>query len=455
MIDPEHWYTTSHARSAELFERSSGVMPGGVGSSERSVRAGWAPYPPFMSHGTGAHVFDVDGHEYIDYLLGLGPMLLGHRNPDVTSAVVRAIQEYGTVFGLPYELEAEAAGKVVAAVPGVEMVRFSSSGSEAVGTAVRLARTFTGRPIVVRFEGMYHGWLDTVYWSNHPDLAKAGPDDRPVPVPAGRGIPDSLGGSLLVLGWNDPESFERLMRERGEQVAAVITEPVMLNTGCIVPEPGYLELLRKLTRETGSLLIFDEVITGFRLARGGAQELFGIQPDITTMAKGIGGGFPVAAIGGSREVMELIADGRYSHSGTYNSNVIAMAAVSATMDALARPGVYENLRRIGSRVATELQALVREHELPAVVQGIGPVFQLWFSEQPIKNYRDAVRHARPERFRRWWQEMLMRGVLFHPSQDENLFISTAHNDDDVDRTLEAAAQAMSEIKPAISEGERV
>ncbi len=455
MIDPEDWYRTSLARSAELFERSSSVMPGGVGSSARSVRAGWVPYPPFMSHGTGSHVFDVDGHEYIDYLLGLGPMLLGHRNPEVTDAVVRAIQEYGTVFGLPYELEAEAARKVAAAVPGVDMVRFSSSGSEAVGTAVRLARTFTGRPIVVRFEGMYHGWLDTVYWSNHPDLAKAGPDDRPVPVPAGRGIPDSLGASLLVLGWNDPESFERLMRERGEQVAAVITEPVMLNTGCILPEPGYLELLRKVTRDTGSLLIFDEVITGFRLARGGAQELFGIKPDITTMAKGIGGGFPVAAIGGSREVMELIADGRYSHSGTYNSNVIAMAAVSATMDALARPGVYENLRRIGSRVATELQALVREYELPATVQGIGPVFQLWFSEQPIKNYRDAVRHARPERFRRWWQEMLMRGVLFHPSQDENLFISTAHSDDDVDRTLEAAAQAMSAVKPAISERERV
>jgi glutamate-1-semialdehyde 2,1-aminomutase len=441
-MEPEDWYRSSTARSAELFDISSLVLPGGVGSSARSVRAGWSPYPPFISHGTGSHVFDVDGHEWVDYLLGLGPMLLGHRHPEVTAAVVRAIQEYGTVFGLPYELEAEAARKVVEAVPGVDMVRFSSSGSEAVGTAVRLARTYTGRPLVLRFEGMYHGWMDTVYWSNHPDLAKAGPDKRPVPVAAGRGMPEQIGQSLLVLGWNDPETFERVMRERGDQVAAVITEPVMLNTGCILPEPGYLDLLRKITSETGSLLIFDEVITGFRLARGGAQELFNVRPDITTMAKGLGGGFPVAAIGGSREVMELIADGRYSHSGTYNSNVIAAAAVVATMDILARPGVYEHLRRLGTRLAAELQAIAAQLEVPAAVQGIGPVLQIWFTDQPIRNYRDAVRHARPDRFRRWWQEMLMRGVLFHPSQDENLFISTAHNDQDLDRTIEAASESM-------------
>jgi glutamate-1-semialdehyde 2,1-aminomutase len=441
-MEPEDWYRSSTARSAELFGRSSQVMPGGVGSSARSVRAGWSPYPPFISHGTGSHVFDVDGHEWVDYLLGLGPMLLGHRHPEVTAAVVRAIQEYGTVFGLPYELEAEAARKVVEAVPGVDMVRFSSSGSEAVGTAVRLARAYTGRPLILRFEGMYHGWMDTVYWSNHPDLAKAGPDDRPVPVAAGRGIPEQIGHSLLVVGWNDPETFERVMKERGDQVAAVITEPVMLNTGCIPPEPGYLELLRKVTRQTGSLLIFDEVITGFRLARGGAQELFNVLPDITTMAKGLGGGFPVAAVGGSREVMELIADGRYSHSGTYNSNVIAAAAVVATMDVLARPGFYEHLRRLGTKLAGGLQAIAAQRDVPAAVQGIGPVFQIWFTDQPIRNYRDAVRHARPDRFRRWWQEMLMRGVLFHPSQDENLFISAAHNDQDVDRTIEAASESM-------------
>ena len=449
MIDSETWYRESTPRSSELFHQATEVLPGGVGSSARSVRAGWSPYPPLIARGEGSHVVDVDGHEYIDYLLGLGPMLLGHRHPEVTAAVVKAVQELGTVFGLPYELEAEAARKVVAAVPSVEMVRFSSSGSEAVGTAVRLARAYTERPLIVRFEGMYHGWMDTVYWSNHPDLAKAGPDDRPVAVPAGRGMPDQLKESLLILGWNDPESFEKLMQERGHEVAAVITEPVMLNTGCIVPRPGYLELLRRVTERTGSLLIFDEVITGFRLARGGAQELFGVKPDLTTMAKGLGGGFPVAAIGGSREVMSLIADGRYSQSGTYNSNVIATAAVSATMDVLARPGTYEHLRGLGDRLSRELQALAAQYDLPARVQGLGAVFQIWFTDQPIWNYRDAVRHAQPAVFTRWWREMLRRGVIFHPSQDENMFISTAHTDQDIDRTLEAAAESMRAVKATL------
>jgi len=266
--------------------------------------------------------------------MGLGPMLFGHRPPEITAAVVEAIQTYGTVFGLPYELEAVAAQKVADAMPGVDMVRFASSGSEAVGTAVRLARALTGRTLILRFEGMYHGWMDTVYWSNHPDPAVAGPAERPVPVAAGKGMLPEVGESLLVLSWNDPDSFKQVMAERGDEIAAVITEPVMLNTGCILPEPGYLELLRQLTTEHGSLLIFDEVITGFRFARGGAQEFFGVLPDITTMAKGLGGGFPVAAIVGSRAVMEAVADGRYSHSGTYNSNVVQMAAVSATMDLL-------------------------------------------------------------------------------------------------------------------------
>jgi glutamate-1-semialdehyde 2,1-aminomutase len=322
------------------------------------------------------------------------------------------------------------------------MVRFSSTGSEAVGTAVRLARAFTGRPLVVRFEGMYHGWLDTVYWSNHPDTALAGPASAPIPVPAGPGMPPALADTLIVLSWNDPESFKRVMREHGGQVAAVLTEPVMLNTGCITPEPGYLEMLRSVTSETGSLLVFDEVITGFRLARGGAQELYGIRPDLTTMAKGLGGGFPVAAIGGSRAVMEFIADGRYSHSGTYNSNVIQAAAVSATMDELAVPGLYERQRALGTRLMDGIAEIARSAGVSVRVQGLGTAFQVWFSPEPIRCYRDAARFARPDLFVRWWREMLSRGVLFHPSQDENLFVSMVHGPDDVDRTLEAAEPSM-------------
>lgn len=438
----QHREDAAGSRSATLFERAARVMPAGVGSSARGVRAGWAPYPPFIAHGEGSRVWDVDGHEYIDYLLGLGPMVLGHRPPAVTAAVTRALETMGTVFGLPYELEAEAAEKVVEAVPGVDMVRFSSTGSEAVGTAVRLARAFTGRPLVVRFEGMYHGWLDTVYWSNHPDTALAGPASAPIPVPAGPGMPPALADTLIVLSWNDPESFKRVMREHGGQVAAVLTEPVMLNTGCITPEPGYLEMLRSVTSETGSLLVFDEVITGFRLARGGAQELYGIRPDLTTMAKGLGGGFPVAAIGGSRAVMEFIADGRYSHSGTYNSNVIQAAAVSATMDELAVPGLYERQRALGTRLMDGIAEIARSAGVSVRVQGLGTAFQVWFSPEPIRCYRDAARFARPDLFVRWWREMLSRGVLFHPSQDENLFVSMVHGPDDVDRTLEAAEPSM-------------
>jgi glutamate-1-semialdehyde 2,1-aminomutase len=433
-------YAERTARSKTLFDRASLIIPGGAGSSARTAKFGWKPYPAFIKDGTGAHLTDVDGNEYLDYLLGLGPMILGHRHPVVTKAVADAISEYGTCFGLPYELEIDAAEKVVAAVPGIDMVRFTNSGSEAVGTAVRLARAYTGRRLVVRFEGHYHGWQDTVYWSNHVDPKLAGPASSPRPVAAGPGVPLELADTLVVLTWNDPESFTRLMTERGHEIAAVITEAAVFNTGCILPEPGYLELLREQTSAHGALLIFDEVITGFRFARGGAQEWFGVTPDLTTLAKGLGGGFPVAAIGGSREVMNIIAEGRYSHSGTYNANVVACAAVSATMDLLAEPGLYERQRAVGHRLADGLTALGHKANIPVIVEGLGTVFQMWFSEHPIKNWRDAERYANEDLFTRWYQEMFVRGVLFHPSQYENLFVSLVHTDDDVDETLTAAEE---------------
>jgi len=437
----ENRYAAWASRSRELFDRASEVIPGGAGSSARTAKFGWMPYPPFMAQGTGSRIRDVDGHEYVDYLLGLGPMILGHRHPVVTQAVADAVTNYGTCFGLPYELEIEAARKVVDAVPGVEMVRFTNSGSEAVGSAIRIARACTGRRLVIRFEGHYHGWQDTVYWSNHVDPAAAGPASRPRPVPSGPGVPAELAATLIVLTWNDAENFAAVMAEHGEQVAAVITEPAVFNTGCILPEPGYLELLRELTARHGALLIFDEVITGFRFARGGAQEYFGVTPDLTTMAKGLGGGFPVAAVGGSREVMSIIADGRYSHSGTYNANVVACAAVSATMDLLAEPGLFDRQRALGERLMAELRSLARAARLPVMVEGLGTVFQIWFSNHPIRNWRDAERYAREDLFTRWWQEMLLRGVLFHPSQYENLFVSLVHTDADVDAMLNAAADA--------------
>ena len=441
-------YAAWVSRSRALFDQASEIIPGGAGSSARTAKFGWVPYPPFIAQGSGSRIRDVDGHEYVDYLLGLGPMILGHRHPAVTEAVASAITDYGTCFGLPYPLEIEAARKVVDAVPGVEMVRFTNSGSEAVGSAIRIARAYTGRRLLIRFEGHYHGWQDTVYWSNHVDPAVAGPASRPTPVPSGPGVPAELADTLIVLTWNDPESFAAMMADRGDEVAAVITEPAVFNTGCILPEPGYLELLRELTARYGALLIFDEVITGFRFARGGAQEYFGVEPDLTTLAKGLGGGFPVAAIGGSREVMSIIANGRYSHSGTYNANVIACAAVSATMDLLAQPGLYERQRALGERLMEGLRTLAAQAGLQVIVTGLGTVFQVWFSERPIKNWRDAERYANEDLFTRWWQEMLLRGVLFHPSQYENLFVSLVHTDADVDVTLNAATESFAAISDA-------
>lgn len=438
-------YAERTTATKALYERARRTIPGGAGSTARLPRNGWKPYPLFIAEGRGSRLRDVDGNEYVDYLLGLGPMILGHRHPQVTEAVTNAITEFGTCFGLPYELEVEAAEKVVAAVPGVEQVRFTNSGSEAVGTAVRLARATTGRRIVVRFEGHYHGWQDTVYWSNHVDPVLAGPADRPRPVAMGLGVPAELEDTLVVLTWNDPESFVRLMEERGEEIAAVLTEPAVFNTGCILPEPGYLELLREQTTKYGAMLIFDEVITGFRFARGGAQEWFGVTPDLTTYAKGVGGGFPVAAVAGTKEAMRLIADGTYSHSGTYNANVVQCAAVSATMDVLSTPGLYERQRALGDRLGRGLKAIADEKGVDAYVEGIGTVFQLWFTDRPIKNWRDAAAHAHEEVFTRWYQEMVVRGVLFHPLQFENLFVSLVHTDADVDETLTAAEAALTVV----------
>lgn len=437
-------------RSGELFAQACEIIPGGAGSSARTVKFGWKPYPLFIAEGRGSRVTDVDGHEYVDYLLGLGPDILGHRHPVVTGAVAAAIAEYGTALGLPYELEIEAARKVIDAVPSLDMVRFTNSGSEAVGTAVRLARAYTGRRILVRFEGHYHGWQDVVYWSNHVDPALAGPAEAPRPVAAGPGVPLELAETLVVLTWNDFESFKKLMDERGDEIAAVITEPAVLNTGCILPEPGYLELLREETRAHDSLLIFDEVITGFRFCRGGGQEWFGVMPDLTTLAKGLGGGFPVAAIGGSRDVMGMIAEGRYSHSGTYNANVVQCAAVSATMDLLDDPEWYARQRDLGDRLAQGLRDIAAEAGVAVVVVGLGTVFQVWFSDHPIRNWRDAERYADEARFTRWYQEMLLRGVLFHPSQFENMFVSMVHTDVDVDVTLAAAAEAMAAVASGAS-----
>lgn len=433
------------SRSAVAFDAARRLIPGGVNSTARATWSGWTPYPLFVKDGNGSRLTDVDGNEYIDYLLGLGPMLLGHRPPRVTRAVVDFIQQRGTIFALPTEDEAQLAQKIVNAVPSVEQVRLCNTGTEAVLYATRLARAFTGRSKIIRFEGMYHGFSDGVYWSKHPDIAKAGPDAHPLPVPQGPGLPHGIEENLIILPWNDADLLADTIRREGDAIAAVLTEPVMCNTGCILPEAGYLEAMRELTQRHGIVLIFDEVITGFRLGLAGAQGRLGVRPDLSIFAKGIGGGFPVAAMGGRADIMALVASGTVSMAGTYSANGIAIAAANAALDELAAPGLYDRLDAVSDDLRLGLAHILHDTGLPAHVVGLGPLMQVWFARDAIHNYRDAERHADQVMFRRWWQGMLARGVLFHPGAYENLFVSTAHTRADVAATLAAAKGVAAEL----------
>jgi glutamate-1-semialdehyde 2,1-aminomutase len=433
------------AGSADLFAAACRVIPGGVNSTARATWSGWTPYPLFVKDGQGSRLRDVDGNEYIDYLLGLGPMIFGHRPPRVTQAVVDFIQQRGTVFALPTADEALLAEKIIAAVPSVDQVRLCNTGTEAVLYATRLARAFTGRRKIIRFEGMYHGFSDGVYWSKHPNIDKAGPDNRPIAVAQGPGMPKGVEENLIILPWNDADILAETIKREGDQIAAVLTEPVMCNTGCILPKPGYLEAMRELTHQHGIVLLFDEVITGFRLGLAGAQGRLGIKPDLSVFAKGIGGGFPVAAIGGRKDIMALIANGTVSVAGTYTANGIAVAAANAALDELATPGLYQKLNAISDELRLGLSKVLRDAGLPANVVGVGPLMQVWFAQQEIHNYRDAERHADQKIFRSWWEGMLGRGVLFHPGAYENLFVSTAHTRADVAATLAAAKEVAADL----------
>ena len=433
-------YTTTRSEAAYLAAQE--VIAGGVNSGARGPGAGWVPGPPVVARGSGARLWDIDGNEYLDYLLALGPMIHGHAHPEVTERVTRAIHEIGTMFALPYELEAEAARKIVSAVPSVELVRFGNSGTEVVLHATRLARAFTGRTVVVRFEGQYHGWADQLEWSHHPDLALAGPRERPVALPGTPGIPEVIGQTLAVLPWNDQDAVERLVAERGGEIAAILTEPIMGNTGVIPPQPGYLAFLREITAAHGIVLIFDEVITGFRVHLGGAQALYGITPDLTTMAKALGGGFPVAAIGGRREIMDQVSDGAVLHAGTYNANAVAVAAASASLDVLGRPGTHDRLFELSDRLTQGIGGIFERAGVPVQIQGVGPMFQFWFSEKPIVDYRDAAAHLNSPKYAALALELHRRGVMVHPSNIELWFVSTVHTAADIDETLAAFEDAV-------------
>ncbi|HUZ03057.1 MAG TPA: glutamate-1-semialdehyde 2,1-aminomutase [Thermomicrobiaceae bacterium] len=450
----------SHDRSRALFARIAESIAGGESSYARLKKG----LELCFERGEGPYFWDVDGNRYIDYSLGYGPLIFGHNPPAVTAAVVKAITERGSVATFPYDLDAAVGEQIRAMVPGVDLIRFANSGTEATMAAARLARAYTGRTKIVQMEGGYHGFADTHYWSSHPDVYAAEPRSFTAqPQPASRGIPAGYGEALLIGQFNDRENLEALFARHGDDIAAVLVEPIQANSGVIPPEPGYLEFLRELTSRHGALLIFDEVITGFRVAPGGAQALYDVTPDITTLAKALGGGFPIAAFGGSREVMGLEARNEVMHGGTYTANLVALAAADAVLGEMRAHEIeiWDRLNGYGERLCRGLGDACREAGLRNVVQGVGPIWHIFFAKPDapdltrIRNYREALAYTSVGTFDRFHEAMLARGVYFHPYHLERWFLSTAHGEAEVQATLEAAADAAEEVAAALrAEGAR-
>ena len=421
------------SRSANLFERSQAIIPGGVNSPVRSFRAvGGGPL--FIRRGRGSRVWDVDGNEFIDYVGSWGPLVLGHAHPEVVDALSAALSR-GLSFGAPTEGELELAEIITDALPSVEMVRLVSSGTEAAMSAVRAARAFTGRDKIIKFAGCYHGHADGL-------LVEAGSGGATYSVPNSAGVPAAYAGETLVARYNDLASVERLFEAHQGGVAAVILEPVAGNVGVIPPAPGFLDGLRSITSREGALLIFDEVITGFRVCYGGAQTLYGVTPDLTCLGKIIGGGLPVGAYGGRREVMEVVAPlGSMYQAGTLSGNPLAVTAGIATLRVLARPGVYDGLETLASKLADGIAAAAAITSVPLVVNRVGSMMSSFFNAGPVVDAESAMTSDRV-RYAALFHRMMESGVYLAPSAFEAAFMSTAHTEADVDYTIEAAARAL-------------
>jgi glutamate-1-semialdehyde 2,1-aminomutase len=422
----------STARSTELFARAQQVIPGGVNSPVRAFSAVGGT-PRFMARGEGSHIRDVDGNEYIDMVMSWGPLIHGHAFGPVVYAIGRAALD-GTSFGAPTEAEVQLAELIVDAVPSIESVRLVSSGTEATMSALRLARGFTGRDAIVKFAGNYHGHADAL-------LAQAGSGALTLGVPSSPGVPAGAAASTLVAPYNDSEAITSLFSLRGDEIAAVIVEPIAGNMGVVAPEVGFLRTLRDLTRESRSLLIFDEVITGFRVARGGAQAALGVTPDLTTLGKIIGGGLPVGAYGGRRDVMERVAPvGPVYQAGTLSGNPLATAAGRATLEHLT-PETYEQLRALTARLAEGLRSASDRQDVPVQINHVTGMLTMFFTGEAVTSLAGA-QTADTAAYARFFHAMLDRGVSLPPSQFEAWMLSTAHSDDDIDAVIRAAYESL-------------
>ncbi len=417
----------NYEQSKKLFQHAKEVIPGGVNSPVRACKSVGRD-PVFVDRAEGCMIYDADGNSYIDYVGSWGPMILGHRHPAVVSAL-KATLERGTSFGAPTDLEIELAEMVIAAVPGIDTVRFVNSGTEATMSAIRLARGVTGRDLIIKFDGCYHGHADTL-------LVEAGSGVATLGIPGSPGVPVAFAAQTISLPFNDMGAVDRVMAEKGKDVACVIVEPVAGNMGLVPPAEGFLAGLREATEKSGSLLIFDEVITGFRVSLGGAQTLYGIMPDLTTLGKIIGGGLPVGAYGGKKEIMDRIApEGPVYQAGTLSGNPLAMAAGIATLAELNKPGVYTELDQKTELLTKGIREAARTSGIPIQVDRVGSVFGMFFNDQPVNNMRDA-KTCDLDRFTRYYNAMLEQGIYIAPSQFESGFVSSAHREEQINKTIQ-------------------
>ncbi len=426
---------TSRVRSEAAFKRALKLMPGGVNSPARAF-GGVGGSPVFIDRADGAYLYDVDGNEYIDYIGSWGPMILGHRPPEVVAAVERALA-HGTSFGAPTEAESELAERIIDAVPSVEMVRLVSSGTEATMSAIRLARGYTGRDLLIKFAGNYHGHVDSL-------LVAAGSAAATLGAPNSPGVTTGASRDTLVVEYNDPAELEAAFAAHGDQIAAVIFEPVVGNMGVVPPSREFVAALHRLTRKHGALLVCDEVMSGFRVAFGGAQSLFGIEPDITTLGKIVGGGLPVGAYGGRAEIMShVLPAGKVFQAGTLSGNPLATAAGCATLRLLKEQPPYDLLERLSARLATGLRHAAERAGVPHCLARVGSMMTLFFHPGPIHGWREASQ-CDTTRFARYFWGLMNRGVYMPCSQFEALFVSAAHTEADIDATIAAAEASFSE-----------
>jgi glutamate-1-semialdehyde 2,1-aminomutase len=422
-----------HHKSEELFAEALKYIPGGVNSPVRAFRAvGGKPF--FVQRAKGAHVFDVDGNRYVDYVCTWGPSILGHAHEPIIEAIQRAA-ENGTSFGIPNPYEVEMARLITRAVPSVEKVRMCNSGTEATMSAIRLARGFTKRDKIIKFDGCYHGHVDSL-------LVKAGSGALTFGNPDSAGVPAAFTQHTIVVPFNEPEAVTAAFKANPEQVAGIIVEPVPGNAGLFLPKPGFLKFLREICTAHHSLLIFDEVMTGFRLAFGGAQQIYSVKPDLTCFGKIIGGGLPVGAFGGRAEIMDLLAPlGPVYQAGTLSGNPLAMAAGIMALRELSDPKIYQEIEKAGAQLEHGMKDAAAKAKVPVQFQRIGSMFCGYFTDRPVHNLEDAM-HSDRERFAKYFNGMLAEGVYFAPSQFEAGFISAAHRADDIDHTIRAAAKVL-------------